>query len=215
MSDRFYSIIRAIGGHTLGVSGRPVIIGAGRIPGSGPVILAPTHESPYDVPLLIYHSPRPLDFVSVTEVFRHRPLAWFYGNMNAFPLDRSRPDSRTVRVILSRLSAGRAVALFPEGRLRGGAASVLRSRTIRPGLGRLSELSGAPIVPCVIVNSGAYSRPGAWLPLRRTRYGIIFGEPLFPVGEAALLERRYVEEVVRLHAELRERLPAGEPRNPD
>jgi ABC-type phosphate transport system auxiliary subunit len=29
-----------------------------------------------------------------------------------------------------------------------------------------------------MVDTGNFARPGAWLPLRRTRYGVAFGEPL-------------------------------------
>jgi 1-acyl-sn-glycerol-3-phosphate acyltransferase len=124
------------------------------------------------------HTQRPLDFVSIIEVFRNRFIAWFYGNMNAFPHDRSKPDSPTVRTILERLRAGRVVAMFPEGGIRSLERSVLNGGKMRPGVGRLSQLSGAPVVPAVVLGSTQFGRFTAWLPLRRVRYGVIYGQPI-------------------------------------
>jgi len=199
MSDRFYSVALGVGGTVFRISGRPVVIGDKLVPKAGPMILAATHTSPYDVPLLMLHTPRRLDFVSIVEVFRNRPVGWLYGRMNAFPLDRSAPDAPTVRIILKRLRAGRAVAMFPEGGLRRGENSALHTRRIRPGIGRLARLAGAPVVPCVVVGSDAYARVGAWLPLRRTRYAVVYGAPIAPCEDAGELEQKLVDSWVQLH----------------
>lgn len=211
MSDTFYKVVRAIGRPCFWVCSRPVVIGLECVPATGPFILAATHQSPFDVALLIRHNDRLLDFVSITEVFRNPFVGWFYGNMNAFPLERSRPDAATVRVILNRLEAGRAVAMFPEGRICAGEQSVVHTGRIRSGLGRIAQLTGVPIVPCVIVNSGAFARVTSWLPLRHTVYGMHFGEPIPPTGgEPSDLEQAFVDAVKQLHAELTERLRSRE-----
>ncbi len=132
MSDTFYNLIRAIGTPIFWASARPTVIGLHHARLKGPFILAANHHSPYDVPLLIRHTPRKLDFVSIVEVFRNPFVAWFYGSMNAFPLDRSRPDSPTVRIILDRLERGRAVAMFPEGGFRKLEDSVVTGGRMRP-----------------------------------------------------------------------------------
>src|ERR1041384_2498243 len=118
MSDAFYRAVRMVGTTAFWASASPVVVGESHVPGSGACIIAATHQSPYDVPLLIRHTRRLLDFVSTVEVFRNPLVAWFYGSLNAFPLDRSRPDVATVRVILDRLRRGRVVAIFPEGAIR-------------------------------------------------------------------------------------------------
>ncbi|MFA6043857.1 MAG: lysophospholipid acyltransferase family protein, partial [Phycisphaerales bacterium] len=148
MSDLFYKAVRLIGTPAFWVSATPVVIGTSHMPSHGRCLLAATHQSPYDVPLLIRHTTRLLDFVSITEVFRNPLVAWFYGSLNAFPLDRSRPDSGAVRTILDRLERGRAVAMFPEGGFRRGTDSVVHSRRIRPGIGRIAHMTGAPVIPC-------------------------------------------------------------------
>src|SRR5438105_14398105 len=115
MSDLFYTLIRTVGRHIFWVNSRPLVLHRQRLGRPGPFIVAANHQSPFDVALLIRHSPRHLDFVSVTEVFAKPFVGWFYGSLNTFPLDRSRPDVPTVRTILDRLNGGRAVAMFPEG----------------------------------------------------------------------------------------------------
>jgi len=215
MSDAFYRFVRFAGKPIFRLTARPVIIGLENIPAlspanptSGPAgscLIASTHESPYDIVILIAHTPRLIDFISIVEIFRNPLFAWFYGSLNAFPLDRSRPDAGAVRTILTRLGAGRVVTMFPEGRLRSGPDSVIHTRKIRPGIGRISMLSQASIIPCVIINSSVYRRPLSWLPLFRTRYGVIYGQPLRPDtfnDRPADMEQALVDSLLSLHAHL-------------
>ena len=209
MSDFIYDWVVRICRPAFSVSSSPVVLHRERAAAPGAYILAPNHLSAYDVPCLMKESPRNLDFVSITELYRNPLVAAFFTSVNVFPLDRSRPDSPTVRIILERLRRGRAVVMFPEGRIRREADSVLNGGDIKPGVARIARLSGAPVIPCVMLDTGAYARPSAWLPVRGTRFGVAFGRPLLPPAgladaEArdallAALRRSYRE----LHAELR------------
>ncbi len=198
MSDLFYDALWYSGYHAFWLSSSPTVIGAEHTRRPGAYILAANHGSPYDIPLLMRHARRRLDFVSVTEVFQNRFVAWLYGSMNAFPLDRSRPDAPTVRTLLDRLARGRVVCMFPEGRLRRGAESVIHTRQIKPGIGRIAQLANVPIIPCVIINSAAYSRFTSWLPIRRTRYGIIFGAPIEPASPPLGIEGELISRFLEL-----------------
>ena len=209
MSDVFYKVVWVIGWPAFFASSSPISIGEEHVPPRGPCIIAATHQCPYDIPLLIRHTPRLLDFVSITEVFHNPLLAWFYGSLNAFPLERSRPDAPAARVILDRLRRGRTVAMFPEGGFKTGATSVIHTRRIKPGIGRIANLSGAPIIPCVLINSPAYARPASWLPIRRTRYGVIYGEPLSPTLDPEALETNLVDAFVSLHRRLSAEMGLG------
>ena len=209
MGDAFYRTVRALGRPVFWISSDPVVAGDEHIPRTGACIIAANHTSPYDIPLLIRHVPRLVDFVSITEVFENRVVGWFYRSLNAFPLDRSRPDAPTVRTILDRLERGRLVVMFPEGGFRRGNASVVHGGRIRAGIGRIANISQAPVVPAVIVNSLAYSRFGSWLPLRRTRYGVAFGPAIPPAAEAPEIESRLKEAFVRLHSAIAKHLPEG------
>jgi 1-acyl-sn-glycerol-3-phosphate acyltransferase len=211
MSDRMYKWVVRIGYHAFWVSARPVVLHRDVVRDlDGPYVLAPNHLSAYDVPCLMAEMPRwrMLDFVSITELFQNKLVAWFFRSVNVFALDRSKVDTATVRTILDRLSKGRIVAMFPEGRFRTAADSVLNGGDIKPGIAKLAQLAGVPVVPCVILGTGAYSRWTSWLPLRRTRYGVNYGKPLFVRTDLDEAEAR--QEFLRelkgayrsLHAEL-------------
>jgi 1-acyl-sn-glycerol-3-phosphate acyltransferase len=203
MSDVFYKTVRSIGGFGLWTSGRPTVIGLENLPRSGGCIIAATHQSYFDVPLLIYHTPRLLDIVSIVEEFRKPILGWFYGSMNAFPLDRSRADPKTVRTIIDRLARGRSILLFPEGGIRAGEDSVVHSGRIRPGIGRIARLAQVPVIPAVLINSGVYMRVSSWLPLWRVRYGLMYGQPVSPMLEPEAIEARIVSSMIAMNMELR------------
>lgn len=178
MSDWFYNLVWYSAHHVFWLSSRPTVINSEITRRPGPFILASNHTCPYDIPLLMRHCARNVDFISIVEVFKKPILGKFYGAMNAFPLDRSKPDAPTIRTILDRLEKGRVVGMFPEGQFRTPENSVLNGGNIRKGIGRIARLAKVPIVPCVVLNSLAYSRPISWFPLKRVRYAIAFGEPL-------------------------------------
>jgi 1-acyl-sn-glycerol-3-phosphate acyltransferase len=213
MSDAFYKFIHATWGPPFGLSSSPILRGIENTPRTGPVIFAATHTSYFDVPALIYHTPRLLDFVSIVEQFRNPILAWFYGSMNAFPLDRSRADPKTVRIVLDRLAKGRAILIFPEGGIRTPDQSAIATERIRRGVGRIASLARAPIIPVVLINTAAYLRIPSWFPLHRTRYGIAYGQPIPPDADPAELESRLVHSWKTLHQQLAADMPpASEPR---
>lgn len=201
MSDAFYSTLCVLGRPAFWVSSKPLVLHPERARRTGPFLVAANHTSPYDIPLLMRHIPRRLDFVSITEVFRNPFVAWLYGSMNAFPLDRSKSDPKTVRKILDRLEKGRVVAMFPEGGFCNETNSVFATRMIRPGIGRIAQLANVSILPVVLHNTAAYSRFTAWLPLRHTVYAVVVGEPI-PPGEPDHVEAQLVDCLCALRTEI-------------
>lgn len=205
MGDRYYKVVRGIGRWAFVVSASPVVLHAERARRTGAYILAPNHMSPYDIPCLIKETPRVLDFVSIVEVFKKPLVAWFFRNMGAMPLDRGRVDTVTTRQVLERLKAGRVVTMFPEGRVRDDQTSVLSGGPVRPGAFKIARAANVPIIPCVILGTRAYHRASAWLPLRRTVFGINYGYPLVPDekwDDPAFGEKQLREVYKELHAEL-------------
>ncbi|MEO6434274.1 MAG: lysophospholipid acyltransferase family protein [Tepidisphaeraceae bacterium] len=202
MSDTFYSWVVFLGQHAFRVTGDSVVLHADRIPRHGPFILASTHTSAYDVPVLMRASRRRLDFVSITELFRNRKVAWFFSNMNAFPLERNRADPATVRIILDRLERGRAVAMFPEGGIRSERESIVHGTKFRPGVARIARLAGVKIIPVVVWGTRQYEQLKSWLPIGQTRYGINFGKPM-AIGDEAEGERMLAMAYRSLYGELR------------
>lgn len=215
MSTLTYALIRGIGQHAFRVSSRPVVLHPDRVPPAGPAILAPTHLSHYDVPCLMTVVRRHIDFLSVVEFERTPFVGTLFRGMNCVFLDRGRVDRAAVRETLRRLEAGRLVAMFPEGRIREWPESAVHGKPFKPGVARLAQLSGAPVVPCVTLGTDAYRTLASWMPLRRVRYGVIFGQPLTarrdlsPEAAQADLVARLSVAYGDLYQELRSVLPAG------
>jgi 1-acyl-sn-glycerol-3-phosphate acyltransferase len=215
VSDAFYNFVWGVGTHVFWVSSRAVVLHRERLKRPGAFILASTHLSVFDVPVLIAKSPRKLDWVSIVEVMRLPFVGWFYRSMNAFALDRNRPDSPTVRVILDRLARGRVVAMFPEGNIRTPETSVLNGGNIKPGVARIAQLADVPVIPCVVLGTDAYMRVRSWLPIKRVRYGINIGEPIAVPKDADKHEatQLFVDRLRRayldLHAELKAAMGAS------
>ena len=180
VSDWYYRLVRFVGRSAFFVSSRPVVLHAERADREGAYIIASNHFSAYDVAVLIRHTPRLLDFVSIAEMFRAPLARWFLTNMNAMPLNRGRVDTVTTREILERLARGRVVAMFPEGRVQDEAGSVLNGGKIRTGVFGIARKANVPIIPCVVLGTRAYRRFAQWMPVRATVYAMNYGEPMFP-----------------------------------
>jgi 1-acyl-sn-glycerol-3-phosphate acyltransferase len=101
-----------------------------------------------------------------------------YRAMGAYPLDRRRVDVRATRWILRRLRRGRVVAMFPEGRIRPEAESVVHTGDFRPGLLRLARTANVPILPVAVRGTQGFAGVRPWLPTRSVHYGVAFGEPI-------------------------------------
>lgn len=186
----------------------------------GAWILASNHISHFDPPLIGVTMTRKVDWMGMVELFRNRAMAAPFRGIDCFPVDRGRLDRQAVRIALTRLRAGRVVGMFPEGGIRDGAASVLAGATVRPGVAGLSQMTGAPIIPCVIMGSDRCYITERWLrPGRRTPVWIAFGEPLsapeLPDRHGALearaaLEASLAEAFQKLGRELREHFNLSE-----
>jgi 1-acyl-sn-glycerol-3-phosphate acyltransferase len=204
MSVLAYKAIRALGAPAFWCSSRPLTLHRERAQRTGAYILASCHLSPYDVPCLMLASPRDLDFLSIVEMERKPWAGRLFRALNCAFLDRSQPDLSAARQLLERLEHGRVVAMFPEGGIRAEATSAVTGGPIKPGVAKLAQRADVPIVPCVALGTGVFSRFSSWLPLRRTRYGVAFGQPIEvghePTPEAA--RDRAVARLLDAYAEL-------------
>lgn len=173
-----YKTIRAICYPAFAVCSRPLVLHRERARRKGAFILAPNHLSHYDIPCLMRVSPRDLDFLSIIEILKHPWAARLFRLMNVVFHDRGRPDVVAMRHIVDRLKRGRVVAMFPEGHLQREERSAVTGAAFKPGVVKLAQLAGVPIIPCVMLETNAFWRFTAWLPFRHTVYGVAFGEPI-------------------------------------
>lgn len=207
--DKFNHFMRVICRPVYNVSHRITVLGQEHADRDGGYLIAANHTSPFDVPGLMYACPRLIDFVSVVEVMGVPGVGAFYKMFNTITLDRGKVDPAAVRTIVSRLKAERVVGMFPEGQITPEAESVLHGGAFRSGLGRIARLADVPVLPAVILDSGNSAGAAAWLPLKRTRFCVAFGEPLFvrddlePRKAQKELEERWRVAVLGLAAQLK------------
>ncbi|MDQ3991663.1 MAG: 1-acyl-sn-glycerol-3-phosphate acyltransferase [Actinomycetota bacterium] len=139
------------------------------VPASGPAVLAANHESLLDIPLIVVASPRPVVFMAKRELFAKPAVARLLRVLGGFPVRRGRSDVAAVRTALAVVSAGRVLAMYPEG------TRALGLNEYLPGAAWVALATGAPLVPVAIRGSGEAMPPaGAHWP-RRTGIRVAFG----------------------------------------
>jgi 1-acyl-sn-glycerol-3-phosphate acyltransferase len=134
--------------------------GVEHIPGEGPVIIAPNHQTFADPPLVTIPIRRPVYYMAWSRLFDVPGLGWLIRRLRAFPVDIDAADRRASLAAARLLQAGHAVMIFPEGgRAEGG-----RLGTFKLGAFRLAVSVRAPVLPVTI--SGAHESwpPGRALP---------------------------------------------------
>jgi 1-acyl-sn-glycerol-3-phosphate acyltransferase len=179
------------------------------IPLHGGFILASNHISHFDPPIITPLLPRKIDWIGMTNLFRGRILRGLFTGLNVIPVARNEPDRAALRSAVKRLREGRVVGIFPEGGIRDGAGSIINGAAMKQGVTLLSTLSGAPIIPCVILGSDRLYNLRNWLPWRRPKIWIGCGDPIPPAHEAGnqskdAARQFFSSEIVKLKERLYE-----------
>ncbi|MFJ2114972.1 MULTISPECIES: lysophospholipid acyltransferase family protein [unclassified Streptomyces] len=158
---------------------KPRVLGAWRVPASGPVILAVNHAHNIDGPMVMGTAPRPTHFLVKKEAFIG-PLDPFLLAIGQLKVDREVTDRAAITDALGVLTAGGVLGIFPEGsRGEGDFAS------LRAGLAYFAVRSGAPIVPVAVLGStDARGRLIKALPPLRGRVDVVYGDA-FEAGDGS------------------------------
>ncbi|MFE3073920.1 lysophospholipid acyltransferase family protein [Streptomyces sp. NPDC059247] len=177
---------------------RPRVLGAWRVPASGPVILAVNHAHNIDGPMLMGTSPRPVHFLIKKEAFVG-PLGGFLKGIGQVEVDRGSTDRTAIAGALGVLEQGGVLGIFPEGTRGEGDFASLRS-----GLAYFAVRGGAPIVPVAVL--GSTDRRGRLvkgLPPLRGRVDVVFGDA-FEAGDGSGRRTRKAldEATVRIQGKL-------------
>ena len=139
-----------------------------RAPGAvepvGAAVLVANHISHFDPLFLAIAFDRTIDWMTTKEFYANRLVAAWLRAVNTFPVDRSRPDRRALRLGVERLRARRVVGVFPEGGIRAGATSILGGAAPKSGATALARLAGVPIVPCIILGTDRLYAKRTWWP---------------------------------------------------
>jgi 1-acyl-sn-glycerol-3-phosphate acyltransferase len=173
------------------------VTGAEHLPAEGPVLLVPNHDSQWD-PIAIgvaVRRRRALHFLARADLWKIPGLGPILYAIGQIPIERGARDSAALAKAIEALRAGRAVCIFPEGRLSRGES--LRART---GIARLWDgCPEAEVVLCSIAGTTDYVR----FP-RRPRVSV----DLFPpAGGQPRPGENHAQLAERLLAELRARVP--------
>ena len=163
-----YDQVRRFFGDLVRAMYRLEVVGADRLPVSGPVVVAPNHASVLDGIVLGAAISRELRFVAKAELWQSRLLAWVLDGLDAIRIRRGCSDHLALARMRQALDAGQAVAIFPQGAVRG-------DRVWHRGAARVALMTGAPLVPVRLVGTAqalSYGRIGF------PRLRVIVGEPI-------------------------------------
>jgi len=177
---------------------RPHVEGRDNVPDIGPAIIASNHLSFSDsifMPLMVK---RKVTFVAKAEYFTGKGIkGWlikqFFVGTGTIPVDRSggRAAQAALDTQLRVLSEGNLAGIYPEG-TRSPDGRLYRGKT---GVARLALVSGAPVIPVVMLNADEIQPPGKVIPkIKRVR--IRFGAPLDFSRYAGMSGDRFVERAV-------------------
>jgi 1-acyl-sn-glycerol-3-phosphate acyltransferase len=182
--DGVYELVRILTTIWGYVAFRARAIGADNVPASGKVILAPNHFSFMDHFLCGMFVRRRIRFMAKSQLFSP-PMQWIYTHGGVFPVRRGARDEEAFLTAEGILEKGGCVAMYPEaGRSRTGKLA----DQAKPGIGRLTLTSGAPVVPVAIFGSHKVRN---WKRLQFPKITVQYGEPVtFPVEADAPRERQ-------------------------
>lgn len=158
---------------------RPRVLGAWKVPATGPLIFAVNHSHNVDGPMVMGVAPRPVHFLIKKEAFVG-PLGSFLTGIGQVPVDRHSADRTAITRALGVLEQGGVLGIFPEGTRGEGDFAALRA-----GLAYFAVRSGAPVVPVAVL--GSSERRGRLirgLPPLRSRVDVVFGDP-FEAGDGS------------------------------
>jgi len=175
------------------------------VPRSGMLIMASNHISHFDPPIMSGFFPRRLDWMAMGELFGTPFWRGVFTRLNCIPVDRGGGDRTSLRTALHRLEERRVIGIFPEGGIRAGEYSILNGAAMKPGLAALSIMSGAPVIPCVLLGSDRLYKKAAWL--RRTTLHLVIGGAIEPPKEDARqagARERFAAELSQAFVSLKE-----------
>ncbi|MBN2072501.1 MAG: 1-acyl-sn-glycerol-3-phosphate acyltransferase [Actinobacteria bacterium] len=125
---------------------RVQVSGTGKIPPDGRLILCANHLSYLDPVLIAAYIPRYLYYMAKKELFSNSFLGNIVTFFNAFPVNRDTADRRTIRTSIEVLADENILGIFPEG----SRSSDGIIKDPKKGVGFISVLSGAPVLPVAI-----------------------------------------------------------------
>jgi 1-acyl-sn-glycerol-3-phosphate acyltransferase len=114
-----------------------------------PILIAVNHRSYIDPPLIASIMPQPVVFLAKKELFKGFLGSWFFRNLNAVPVDRSKADLKALNIAIEKLKQACWVCIFPEGK-RAKKGEFLRPK---PGIGYIVAKTNVKVLPIYLHNT--------------------------------------------------------------
>ncbi|NBV51304.1 1-acyl-sn-glycerol-3-phosphate acyltransferase [bacterium] len=171
-------------------------IGIENLPSTGGVILAPNHESMFDIPLLCSLG-YPLCWLAKEQVGKIPFVGWATKAMGCYFVKRNRSgsDLNVMKEVEDGLLRGASIVIFPEG---------TRTRTgqllpFKKGAFKTAQNTGVPLIPIAITGTYQIAPPGTW-PTRGHSVTVRIGTPLYFSSQESLetLQNKYRENLINL-----------------
>ncbi len=148
------------------------VSGQHHIPRTGGVLIAANHASYLDIPILGCGMRRQASFMGRMDLF-DGSVGWLMRYLGWIPIRRERVDRGGFEEAITRIKAGRAVVIYPEG----GRTEDGQLQLGKPGIGMIVAATGCPVVPAYLAGTFDVLPPGAkWIRLRPIR--VTYGAPM-------------------------------------
>ena len=183
MSRLTYSFGRLVG-RVIGFQTMQVrVLHGDRMDQPGGYVLACTHLSHLEPCIISGLMHRKIDWMARIEFYKYRIAAAFLRSVAAFPVNRRGVPVKSMRSAIHRTTQGRIVGIFPEGGVVHGREAVILGGPIKLGACVIALRAGVPIVPVVVLGTPQLTRVTPWIPWRRIKLRLAFGEPIPPLNE--------------------------------
>jgi 1-acyl-sn-glycerol-3-phosphate acyltransferase len=206
-----YRVGRWVGRFAYFVALRPTVLNPAALSRAGGFVLAVTHMSHLEPALASVQCRRAIHWVARKEFYRFRPFGWFLRAVRCVYVNRQGVPVSTIRAGVRLAKDGQIVGIFPEGGVMRGNDCVIRGAPMKRGCCSIAIRAGVPVVACVMLGTEKLNAAIPWLPLKRTRVYIAYGEPIaLPPGTPstratrAAMAERVQASFVQLYADLRE-----------
>lgn len=176
------------------------IVDGGKLPASGPFVIAPVHRSNVDTLLAGCLTRRRIRFMGKDSLWKYRWSGALFSSLGAFPVERGTADREALRICEEAVRGGEPVVLFPEGTRQSGP----KLHPLFEGAAFVAARAGVPLVP-VGIGGSEWAMPKGSRRISPVKVVMVVGDPILPPQrvEGARVSRRTVKEMTdRLAVEL-------------
>lgn len=141
------------------------------IPKDGAYILACNHISNYDPLILAVSQKRQIKFMAKAELFKNKLFSKFFLSVGAFPVDRGKHDTSSVKHFEEVVKSGNVMGIFIEG------TCSKTGEFLQPknGVSLIAYHTQTPVIPACITKKGFFRTVRFGEPISIEELGIVNG----------------------------------------